>query len=146
MGGNFDPPPEKGPDNDKQVGNIFNVMMYYPTKFTFTLIGKIDPSNDAEVQEFVNDIKLNIASVLLSSTTTKNDDDDDEDNKNINMNSNAIDIDEDIFKIMDNIEVSIIPRGKKFIKVLMGVMVQNGNDISMIYESLSSIDNIVMKF
>merc|ERR1712157_116492 len=120
-------------------------MMYYPTKFTFTLIGKIDPSNDAEVQEFVNDIKLNIASVLLSSATTKNDDDD-EDNKNIIMDSNAIDIDEDIFKIMDNIEVSIIPRGKKFIKVLMGVMVQNGNDISMIYESLSSIDNIVMKF
>ena len=125
--GNFDP--EEGtPDDDKQVGNIFNVMMYYPNHFTFTLIGKLNPDNyDEEAQKLVNAVKETAASVLSSSSSS----------------DEAI---SDEKSLINNMEVSIIPRGKKFVKISLTVMVNSGNDISMIYDSLSSVEDIVMKF
>ena len=122
--GNFDP--EEGtPDDDKQVGNIFNVMMYYPNEFSFTLVYKFsNPDNDdEETQKLVNNVKDIAASVLLSSSTNKNKD-----------------------SLISNMEVITIPRGKKFVKISLKTMVNSGDDISMIYESLSDVENIVMKF
>jgi len=122
--GTFDP--EEGtPDDDKQVGNIFNVMMYYPNEFSFTLVYKFsNPDNDdEETQKLVNNVKDIAASVLLSSSTNKNKD-----------------------SLISNMEVITIPRGKKFVKISLKTMVNSGDDISMIYESLSDVENIVMKF
>lgn len=142
--GDYDPE-EKTPDNDEQVGNIYNAMLTYPTTFTFTLIGKVDYSNNAEVQEFVNDIKNTAASILLSSSSSISSSTNNDNNNDLIENQDSSNSSSNNY-ITDSMQVTTIPRGTKFVKVSLTVMTQSSADISMIYDSLSNIDKIVMKF
>jgi putative lipoic acid-binding regulatory protein len=97
-------------DDENQMGNILDKMLQFPTKYTFSVVGKTENINHGE---YANEVELALISVL---------------------GSNA------------QVEMMVVPRGKKFTKVTATVQVDSASVISYIYDKLEALDATVMKF
>jgi putative lipoic acid-binding regulatory protein len=97
-------------DDENQMGNILDKMLQFPTKYTFSVVGKTENINHGE---YANEVELALISVL---------------------GCNA------------QVEMMVVPRGKKFTKVTATVTVDSASVISYIYDKLEALDATVMKF
>ena len=97
-------------DDENQMGNILDKMLQFPTKYTFSVVGKTENINHGE---YANEVELALISVL---------------------GTNA------------QVEMMVVPRGKKFTKVTATVTVDSASVISYIYDKLEALDATVMKF
>jgi putative lipoic acid-binding regulatory protein len=97
-------------DDENQMGNILDKMLQFPTKYTFSVVGKTENVNHGD---YANEVELALISVL---------------------GSNA------------QVEMMVVPRGKKFTKVTATVQVDSASVISYIYDKLEALDATVMKF
>jgi putative lipoic acid-binding regulatory protein len=97
-------------DDENQMGNILDKMLQFPTKYTFSVVGKTENINHGD---YANEVELALISVL---------------------GCNA------------QVEMMVVPRGKKFTKVTATVTVDSASVISYIYEKLEALDATVMKF
>lgn len=97
-------------DDENQMGNILDKMLQFPTKYTFSVVGKTENMSHGD---YSNEVELALTSVLGSRL---------------------------------QVEMTVVPRGKKFTKVTATVTVDSASVISFIYDKLDALDATVMKF
>jgi len=117
--GTYDP--EEGVvDDEEQDGHILKAMLTFPTQFVFHVVGR--------------------KSSLLSSSSSNDDDD--------HNNDYAKSVQKIVYNSTgdDSIEIIIIPRGKRFIKVRCTATVQSTTMINTIYEELDRMEATVFKY
>lgn len=124
--GTYDPPP--GTVNDEnQTGNIIGAMLEFPAEYTFSVVGRTSSSSYSEEggEEIIEgggggggDAYADEVKSALASV----------------LGSDA------------NMEIRVVPRGKKFTRVSARVTVESASVISSIYEELGSLEATVMKF
>jgi putative lipoic acid-binding regulatory protein len=110
--GAFDPPSLGENNTERDDGNILNAMLLFPTKYTFTAVGRTN--GDSELQE---QYTQDVTNCILQATGDK-----------------------------DDMIRSIKPRGAKFTRVSVEVMVDSSTLVSGIYEALGNIEATVMKY
>lgn len=120
--GTYDPPP--GTVNDEnQTGSIIGAMLEFPAEYTFSVVGRTSSSSSEEGGEEIiegggGDAYADEVKSTLASV----------------LGSDA------------NMEIRVVPRGKKFTRVSAKVTVESASVISSIYEELGSLEATVMKF
>jgi len=125
--GDYDPA-EGMADDENQDGNIMRALITFPMLHTFDVVGRVS----AEQQ-------------------TKDDENDNE-NENESDNENNDDYAERVKRIVfettgdEDMEVEVVPRGKKFTKVRCRAMVESTTMINAIYDELGQMESTVMKF
>lgn len=92
------------------MGNILDKMLQFPTKYTFSVVGKTENMSRGD---YANEVELALTSVLGSRL---------------------------------QVEMTVVPRGKKFTKVTATATVDSASVISFIYDKLEGLDATVMKF
>lgn len=105
-------------DDENQTGRIIGAVLNFPTDFTFSVVGKTDPtvltnSNSNDGGDYANSVKRALTSILGSDS---------------------------------KIELRVVPRGTKFTRVTAKVTVESASIISSIYAELGALDGTVMKF
>ena len=118
--GSFDPPSGKI-DDENQMGNILGAMLQFPTEYTFSVVGKTHIDNDSLVDGKIKspvDIYANEVKRVLMSVVGPD----------------------------ATMETRVVPRGEKFTRVSVKVIVDSAAMISSIYEELDAIESTVMKF
>mmetsp|Transcript_22537 Transcript_22537/g.42527 ORF Transcript_22537/g.42527 Transcript_22537/m.42527 type:complete len:119 (-) Transcript_22537:41-397(-) len=117
--GSFDPP-SGAVDDENQTGNILGAMLEFPAEYTFTVVGRneIDNVNQSEDGETAGDNYANEVKKVMGS----------------------------VLGLDAKMEVSVVPRGKKFTRVSAKVDVESASIISLIYNELGALEATVMKF
>ena len=103
-------------DDENGTGNIIGALLQFPTDYTFSVVGKNNQQLDDENE--AGDAYANeVKSILLQI-----------------LGSDA------------QIEMRVVPRGKKFTRVTVKVNVDSQSIINNVYEELGSLESTVMKF
>lgn len=114
--GSFDPPTGVV-DDENQTGNIMGALLQFPTEYTFSVVGKTI-NNDEDVEIDAGEGYANQVKQVFTSVVGEN----------------------------AKMEMRVVPRGKKFTRVSVKVMVESSSVISSIYEELGAIEATVMKY
>ena len=116
--GTYDPPPS-AVDDENQTGHIIGAMLQFPTEYTFSVVGKtIDNQQLDNDESSAGDAYASEVRSALSSI----------------LGSDA------------DVEMRVVPRGKKFTRVSAKVTVESASVIASIYEGLDALKATVMKF
>ena len=109
-------PPTGTVDDENGTGNIIGALLQFPTDYTFSVVGKNNQQLDDESDG--RDAYANEVKSIIFSV----------------LGSDA------------QIEMRVVPRGKKFTRVTAKVNVDSQSIINNIYEELGSLESTVMKF
>lgn len=111
--GNFDP---VGNDDERQEGNILNAMLTFPSRYTFTVVGKTILGGEEDKGSTQKGYVDQVLKIVHGNTGD------------------------------EEVVCDVIPRGTKFVKVQCEASVQSVTMINTIYEELDKLERTVMRF
>mmetsp|Transcript_26071 Transcript_26071/g.59946 ORF Transcript_26071/g.59946 Transcript_26071/m.59946 type:complete len:118 (+) Transcript_26071:530-883(+) len=116
--GTYDPISGGRPDDENQTGNIIDALIKFPAPYSFTVVGKTGDSHVGEkhIKDKRSSFVDDIVHVIRDRTGE------------------------------EQLVTRVTPRGKNFTKVVVDVTVYSSAMIEDIYNALSGIENVVMKF
>ena len=109
-------PPDASQDTEDTAGNILGAMLQFPTTYTFHAVGKHEVDDDLAQQAFVQAVQA----IVRQGAGLRDDD--------------------------TSLQVEVVPRSSRFVKVSITVMVESGSMVSEIYEELGALSDCVMQF
>jgi len=125
--GQYDPV-QSDNDTENNDGNILAALLQFPTTYSFTIVGRTD--GDPNVQNsYIEDAKK----ILVDNCSPQSISDGD---------GNAGDGAEESAEIVCVVK----PRGEKFVKITMEVMVESAAQIQLVFEELGALECTVMTF